>query len=145
MKLHFVALLALAVLPISTFSQDVNFDDLRRAGAPLVKSYTISGAGVEGSSAIMKFGDVDTRRVEGHNAQRRAYAASGVIPPSAPTWAIVNKESYFEVKCSNRSHTYSVYACGNMGLFDNRGHYREGMGGCFYKSVEQAAQKLCTG
>lgn len=71
-------------------------------------------------------------------------SGGGVVPASAPTWAIVNKKSYFEVKCSNKSFTYSVSACGNMGLFDNRGYYREGMGGCHYKSVEQAARELCT-
>jgi len=77
MKPHFAALLALGVLPLSAFAQDVNFDDLRRAGTPLVKSYTISGAGAEGSGAVMKFGDIDTQRVEEHNARRRSYAASG--------------------------------------------------------------------
>ncbi len=77
MKPHFVVLLVLGALPIFTLAQDVNFDDLRRAGTPLVKSYTISGVGAEGSSVVMKFGDIDTRRVEEHNAERRAYAASG--------------------------------------------------------------------
>lgn len=77
MKPYFVALLLLGVLPMRTSAQEVNFDDLRRAGTPLVKSYTISGVGAEGSNAVMKFGDIDTRRVEEHNAQRRAYAASG--------------------------------------------------------------------
>ena len=83
MKPHFVVLLVLGALPIFTLAQDVNFDDLRRAGTPLVKSYTISGVGAEGSSVVMKFGDIDTRRVEEHNAQRRAYEASG--GGSAPT------------------------------------------------------------
>ena len=77
MKPYFAALLLLGVLPMLTSAQEVNFDDLRRAGTPLVKSYTISGVGAEGGSAVMKFGDVDTRRVEEHNAQRRAYVATG--------------------------------------------------------------------
>lgn len=163
MKPHFAALLALGVLPLCAFAQEVNFDDLRRAGTPLVKSYTISGAGAEGSGAVMKFGDIDTQRVEEHNARRRSYTASGgggvstssvpysssstsgsVAPASAPTWTIANKKSYFEVKCSNMSYAYSVSACGNRSLFDMRGFYREGMGGCHYKSVEQAARELCT-
>ena len=74
-----------------------------------------------------------------------SFSTSGsVAPASTPTWTITNKKSYFEVKCSNKSYAYSVSACGNMGLFDMRGYYREGMGGCHYKSVEHAARELCT-
>lgn len=84
----------------------------------------------------------------GHILPEVPYSSSStsgsVAPASAPTWTIVNKKSYFEVKCSNKSFTYSVSACGNMGLFDNKGYYREGMGGCHYKSVEHAARELCT-
>lgn len=143
MKSKFIAMLFGGMLPVLAFAQDINFDDLRRAGTPLAKSYTISGAGAEGRSAVMKFGDIDTQRVEEHNARRSSYAASGG-GAAAPAWTIVNKKSYFEVKCSNKSFTYSVSACGNMGLFDNRGYYKEGMGGCHYKSVEHAARELCT-
>ena len=70
--------------------------------------------------------------------------SGSVAPAREPTWTISHKKGHFEIKCSNKpSFTYSLSACGNMGIFDNRGHYREGMGGCHYKSVEQAARDLC--
>lgn len=77
MKSKFIAMLFGGMLPVLAFAQDINFDDLRRAGTPLVKSYTINGAGAEGRSAVMKFGDIDTQRVEEHNARRSSYAAAG--------------------------------------------------------------------
>lgn len=74
MKSKFISVIFWGMLPVLAFAQDINFDDLRRAGTPLVKSYTINGAGAEGRSAVMKFGDIDTQRVEEHNARRRSYA-----------------------------------------------------------------------
>lgn len=83
MKSKFIAMLFGGMLPVLAFAQDINFDDLRRTGTPLVKSYTVTGAGAEGSGAVMKFGEIDNRRVDEANARRRQYAASG--GGSAPT------------------------------------------------------------
>lgn len=60
----FIPLIVFSIWCVSALAQDINFDDLRRPGKPLSKSYTVKGAGAEGASAIMKFGDIDTRRVE---------------------------------------------------------------------------------
>lgn len=52
-------------------------------------------------------------------------SVSGVLPCREPTWTISHKKGHFEIKCTNKpSFTYSLSACGNMGIFDNRGYYR---------------------
>lgn len=85
-------------------AQDNNFNDLRRPGAPLVKSYTISGAGAEGSRAIRKFSATDSNRDNARNASRAA--ASSQQPEckyGEPCFRIAEKkDNYYIIECTTK-------------------------------------------
>lgn len=72
-----LSILALGLLLDSTpsLAQELDVNDLRRPGPPLVERYTIPGLGGEGRSIIQRFGEVDDQRVAEIQA-RRATAPS---------------------------------------------------------------------
>lgn len=74
----FLALTAslLLIFPAVSHAQEINFNDLRKPGPTFEKSYKISGGYSDGVSAISKFSDVDTHRVE-RSQQQRASQGSG--------------------------------------------------------------------
>ena len=51
-----------------SFSQDINFKDLSRAGPPVIKRYSVDGIEADGREYLLKFDGVDSARVDTRNA-----------------------------------------------------------------------------
>ena len=60
-----------------SFSQDINFRDLSRAGPPVVKRYSVEGIEADGREYLLKFDGVDSARVDTRSAAIDAARGSG--------------------------------------------------------------------
>ncbi len=77
MLCRFVLIICLFFQHSSSFSQDINFKDLSRAGPSVIKHYSVDGIETDGREYLLKFDGVDTARVDTRNAIKDASRASG--------------------------------------------------------------------
>lgn len=90
MMRHILWILLCMLVAASVEAQDLNFNDLKRPGKPLVKSYTIQGVGSEGNRYIRNFNEVDSSRVSVKEASRSA-SSSGVSASTSTSTSTSSK------------------------------------------------------
>lgn len=92
-----------------SFSQDINFKDLSRAGPPVVKRYSVDGIEADGREYLLKFDGVDSARVDTRNATIDAARGSGSSEQSSSrsssnqsaSKSSTNKTFVCEINCTN--------------------------------------------
>lgn len=74
MKKWPIVIFGVVLASAPSLAQELDVNDLRRPGPPLVERYTIPGLGSEGRSIIQRFGEVDDQRVAN---SRSSYGGGG--------------------------------------------------------------------
>ncbi len=92
----------------SAYCQDINFKDLGRIGAPVVKKYVVEGVEADGREYLSKFDGVDTDRINEARKTRSGYgnSSSGTIEFSckiecAGSWWASGGVSKYDVLASS--------------------------------------------
>ena len=74
-------------------AQDINFEDLQRAGPGLVQIKTVSGLASEGEAYMKRFTETDSSRREAASQARASYSSSSSSSASnSPAWTILGQE-----------------------------------------------------
>jgi len=94
MKLITLLLLCLFVFNNYALAQNINFDDLRRPGKPLVYTYILKHAGNEGRNAMSKFSELNDAQVNSstivNNRSRSKAVARQKTQPRKSSCSIFN-------------------------------------------------------
>lgn len=75
-RLRILCIVLIAIVSISNYAQDINFDDLQRSGSPLAKIVSINGLAAEGLRYRDQFIRNDDVRVEEYNQALSRYSSS---------------------------------------------------------------------
>ncbi len=75
-RLRVLCIVLIAIVSISNYAQDINFDDLQRSGSPLAKNVSINGLAAEGLRYRDQFIRNDDVRVEEYNQALSRYSSS---------------------------------------------------------------------
>lgn len=150
-------------------ADDIDFNDLRRPGAGLSKSYPISGVAIEAKKAMMQFDEIDTQRVAKARASREAaaaYAAENNQPPSGSKNSPVSsspksnsdagKNAVLEIRDggarSSKGFVIWKIRCATVGSYsvfiDENGWWRDGSGSNYgdkfkNKNIGEGASEFC--
>lgn len=112
----FVFLLALSNKALGA-EQNINFDDLQRAGAELFKTITITGIAQAGDSQIRQFSEVDQARREELRRNQGSYSSgrSSGTRGGASTSDTHSKASSWrcEFLCGKTTHAVTLNASDN--------------------------------
>ena len=142
--MRLIVFLSLFVASCSAWSQDINFDDLRRAGRPLVKSYSVPGTATEGRQYFQQFAQSDGVRVEQHRKDAAEWNASHPIcRDSDVCWQMGEKKdsNTYYVNCLRGPRTGQKETICTM---NGKWGYRCGwVNGYHQDSATTAAKKAC--
>ncbi|MEW5995496.1 MAG: hypothetical protein AB1744_14025, partial [Candidatus Zixiibacteriota bacterium] len=87
-------------------AQELNLEDLKRPGKPLVERYTIPGLASEGKRLISRFSEIDDRRVENRRANN-SRSSQG----SSNTDGFPDREFQCNVRCKSIGALFEKWDC----------------------------------
>lgn len=88
-----LVLFALFMNALCSLAQDINFEDLQRAGPGLVQTKIVSGLASEGEAYMKQFTETDSSRREAASQARRSYSSgSSSSTSNSAAWTILGQE-----------------------------------------------------
>lgn len=150
--MRLIAFLCMILATCTALSEDINFDDLRRAGRPLSKTFPIPGTAAEGQQYFQQFAQSDGARVEQHKqqaaeAQSAAASAAQYCNSSDTCFEVVSSsKDEVTIRCVKGSQykigqTYKI--CGP----NNKGNWASGCGitdtFAYHYSFKKAGNLAC--